>query len=97
MGAGDGTVKNTKLPIFEELDAARSRAELAAWFLAVPLSILMTYERAIRGTCRHRGFGEGLAYCDEVLSAMRAVRDDGAPGAGLEEANAAMRRIAEGG
>jgi len=65
---------NDKLPLFETLDAARSDADRARWLLAVPLSILMTYQKAIRDRCRVAGFADGIAYVDMMMTALRSVR-----------------------
>ncbi len=69
-------MKNEKLPLFEDFDNCRDHAERADWLLRVPLSILLTYEFAIRNRCHNRHFPEGASYCDLVLSAVRSVRDE---------------------
>ena len=65
---------NDELPLFQTLDVARSDADRALWLLAVPLSLLVTYQTAIRARCRAAGFTDGVDYVDLMMAVMRSVR-----------------------
>lgn len=65
------------LPIIEELASAQDKAERAAWLLAAPLSVLITYQTTIRNRLQVAFFPEGVAYLEGELTAARATRRDG--------------------
>lgn len=68
---------NPLLPIIEELADARSDASRAAWLLACPLSVLMTYEFTIANRLRGKNFLEGVDYLECELATIRSVRVSG--------------------
>ncbi len=66
---------NDKLPIFDELDRMTDDRARAVWLMRLPLSLLMTYQSAIRRRFSAMGWPEATDYLDVVLTACRSVRD----------------------
>lgn len=66
---------NDKLPIFDELDRMTDDGARADWLIRLPLSLLMTYQKAIRRRFAAMQWPEATDYLETVLTACRSVRD----------------------
>jgi len=66
---------NDKLPIFDELDRMTDDGARADWLIRLPLSLMMTYQQAIRRRFAARQWPEATDYLDAVLTACRSVRE----------------------
>ncbi|RYC10059.1 hypothetical protein [Ciceribacter ferrooxidans] len=67
---------NDKLPIFDELDRMTDDGARADWLIRLPLSLMMTYQQAIRRRFAAQQWPEATDYLDVVLTACRSVRDE---------------------
>jgi hypothetical protein len=68
---------NPLLPILEELMDAPDHAGRAAWLLACPFNILITYQATIRNRLLCTYFAEGVAYLEFEISIGRSRRECG--------------------
>ena len=74
MQADDCKSISRLLPVIAELTAACTDSERSAWLLAVPYSVLLTYQRTIRDRLTVADFAAGLLYLDTCLALLRSVR-----------------------
>ncbi len=66
------------IPRIEQLEAAQTREERAAWLLTCPLDIMLSCEMTIRNRLLNARFREGLEYLEIELTDLR--RERGADG-----------------
>ncbi|WP_052675420.1 hypothetical protein [Agrobacterium arsenijevicii] len=87
------------IPRIEQLEAARTREERAAWLLSCPLDVLLSCEMTIRNRLLNARFREGLDYLEIELADLRRERGaDGDKSMRMEvgAARGRMERIALG-
>ncbi|ANV24788.1 hypothetical protein [Agrobacterium pusense] len=87
------------IPRIEQLDAARTHEERAAWLLTCPLDVLLSCEMTIRNRLLNARFREGLEYLEIELTDLRRERGaDGDKSLRMEvgAARGRMERIALG-
>lgn len=87
------------IPRIEQLEAARTREERAAWLLTCPLDVLLSCEITIRNRLLNARFREGLEYLEIELTNLRRERGaDGDKSLRMEvgAARGRMERIALG-
>lgn len=87
------------IPRIEQLEAAQTREERAAWLLTCPLDIMLSCEMTIRNRLLNARFREGLDYLEIELTDLRRERGaDGDKSLRMEvgAARGRMERIALG-
>ncbi|NTA58088.1 hypothetical protein G6L32_05480 [Agrobacterium tumefaciens] len=87
------------IPRIEQLEAAHTREERAAWLLSCPLDVLLSCEMTIRNRLLNARFREGVEYLEIELADLRRERGaDGDKSMRMEvgAARGRMERIALG-